>query len=168
MQKGNRQQPGEVENGEPQFAALLYPHRSLPANGFIAVMAFAGVVSLTSGLVFAAMGAWPVTAFLGLDVLLLWLAFKLNYRAARQFEEVAVWPHNVVVRQHSPAGQVREHHLNPFFARFSVERHEEFGITRMELRGEGQNISIGAFLNPLDRESFARAFSQALSTVRRR
>jgi uncharacterized membrane protein len=155
-------------DSEPCFSARLFPHRSLSQRNFAILLALVGVLCLSSGLVFLSLGAWPVFGFLGLDVLLLWLAFKLNYRSGRAFEEVAVWPHNVLVRKVSPAGKVHEHSFNPFWTKFRIDRHEEIGITRMFLSGEGRELDIGSFLNPVDRESFAAAFGQALATVKRR
>lgn len=131
------------------------------------MMIFVAATCFVSGVLFAFVGAWPVFGFLGLDVLLVWVAFRANYRSGRAFEEVAVWPHDLLVRKVSPAGRVREHRFNPFFARFNVHRHAEYGITRMRLTGEGREVDIGEFLNPADRESFALAFSQALAAARR-
>lgn len=156
------------EESEPFFAARLFPHRSLSQRNFAILLAIVAILCLSSGLVFLSMGAWPVFGFLGLDVLLLWLAFKLNYRSGRAFEEVAVWPHDVIVRKVSPAGRVHEHRFNPFWTKFRIDRHDEIGITRMFLAGEGRELDIGSFLNPVDRESFAVAFAQALATVKRR
>ncbi len=137
-------------------------------RGFAILMALLGLVSLICSIAFLMMGAWPVVGFFGLDILLLWLAFKLNYRSGQAFEEVAIWPHDVLVRQVSPGGKVREHRFNPFWTRFQVDRHEEFGITRMALSAGERELAIGSFLNPLDRESFAREFGQALATVKQR
>ena len=39
---------------------------------------------------FLLIGAWPVFGFLGLDVLLIYIAFRANFRAARAYEEVTV------------------------------------------------------------------------------
>lgn len=171
MSQGNHPKPcqtGEAgeDGGAPHFAALLFPHRSLSRNGFTALMIFVGAISLVCGVLFLTLGAWPVFGFFGLDILIVWLAFRANYRAARAFEEVAVWPHDLLVRQVCPRGKVSEHRFNPFFARFNVDRHEEFGIRRMWLAGEGRELDIGSFLNPPDRESFATAFSRALATAR--
>jgi uncharacterized membrane protein len=152
----------------PFFAARLFPHRSLSQRNFAILMAILAVICLSSSIVFFAMGAWPVVGFFGLDVLLIWLAFQLNYRSGRAFEEVAIWRHDVLVRKISPAGKIREHRFNPFWTRFRVDRHDEIGITGMFLSGEGREIDIGSFLNPLDRESFAREFGQALATVKSR
>jgi uncharacterized membrane protein len=152
----------------PFFAARLFPHRSLSRRGFTVLMLVLALISTVTGILFLSIGAWPVFGFLGLDVFLLWLAFRLNYRSGRAFEEVAVWPHDLLVRKVSPSGRVREHRFNPFWTRFRVDRHDEIGITGMFLTAEGREVDIGSFLNPRDRESFASAFGEALATVKRR
>ena len=53
---------------KPLFEATLYPHRSLPVQGFWILLACVAAVSFTLGLVFAAAGAWPILGFFGLDV----------------------------------------------------------------------------------------------------
>lgn len=152
----------------PVFAATLFPHRSLGPTGFMVLMVFVGATCFAYGILFLSLGAWPVFGFLGLDVLLIWGAFRLNYRSGRAYEEVAVWSDDLRVRRVSPGGRVAEHSFNPFWTRFNVDRHEEFGITRMILSGQGRELPIGAFLNPADRESFATAFSAALARARGR
>jgi len=159
--------PDHAPDGEPVFSARLFPHRSLGPKGFVALMAFIGATSFACGLFFFMIGAWPVVGFVGLDVFAIWLAFRLSYRQARAYEEVAVWPHALRLRQVSAAGRVSEHEFNPSWARLRVERHEEFGITAMALTGQGREVALGAFLNPDDRESFATAFAQALAVARR-
>jgi uncharacterized membrane protein len=84
---------------EPQiFSARLTPHRSLNRTGFLAVMLFLSIVSFVTGMVFLMMGAWPVLGFFGLDVLVIWWAFKVNFRAARASEEIVVTPSELRVR----------------------------------------------------------------------
>lgn len=152
----------------PVFAARLTPYRSLGPHGFFALMAVIGGTWFVAGMMFMAIGAWPIVGFFGLDFLIVWLAFKMNYRSARAFEDVAIWPHEMLVRQVSPRGKVAEHRFNPFWTRFEIDRHHEFGITRMALAGQGRELAIGSFLNPDDRESFAEAFSAALAGVKGR
>ncbi|WAJ29563.1 DUF2244 domain-containing protein [Antarcticirhabdus aurantiaca] len=152
----------------PIFRALLVPYRSLGRRGFTIMMVLLGIVSLVSGVAFLAKGAWPVFGFFGLDVLLVWLAFRASYRSGRAREEVEVSRTDVSIRKISPEGRVREANYNPFYARLAVSRHEEIGITRMAVTARGQATEVGGFLNPDDRESFASALSKALSTARGR
>lgn len=161
---------GNVEKYDeaPVFAAELTPHRSLGRQGFRILLALTGIFCLLHGIFFFVTGAWPVMFFFGLDFLLLWGAFWLNYRSGRAREEVTVSRTNVSIRKISPAGQTVEHRFNPLWARFRVRRHQEFGITSMHVTGEGRLTDVGSFLNPDDRESFAKAFRGALATVKRR
>lgn len=63
------------------FRAVLTPHRSLSPRGFLILMSVLATVSFATGLLFASIGAWPVLGFFGLDVGIIYLAFRLNYRA---------------------------------------------------------------------------------------
>lgn len=152
----------------PVFEALLTPHRSLSRNGFIVLMCIVTAMTVAHGAVFALSGAWPVAAFFGLDLLLIAGAFGLNYRAGRAREIVSVTRTELSICKVAPSGRSRDYIFNPFWARFRVSRHDEIGITRMNVSGEGRSTDIGSFLNPEDRESFATAFSGALASVRRR
>lgn len=155
-------------NDQPIFAAELVPHRSLGRRGFRLLLALSGLACLIYGGFFLATGAWPVGLFFGLDFLLLYVAFRANYRAAKAREEVRISRTNLSIRKFSPAGRMVEYCFNPFWARFNVRRHDEIGIVSMQVTGEGRATDIGSFLNPDDRESFAKAFGGALATVRRR
>lgn len=151
---------------EPIFKALLTPHRSLGRKGFAILMGALLFGWLVTGAVFLSQGAWPVFGFFGLDVLLIWFAFRMNYRAARAREEISVSRTQLDIRKTAPSGRSQAHHFNPFWSRFDVARHAEIGIVRMAVESRGQTVSIGSFLNPDDRESFATAFSRALATAK--
>lgn len=153
---------------EPFFRALLMPHRSLGRTGFailIGALLFGWIVT---GAFFLSVGAWPVFGFLGLDVLAIYVAFRLNYRAGRVREEVTLSRTSLDIRKVAPSGKSEEHRFNPFWARFSVTRHEEIGITNMAVVARDKSVGVGSFLNPDDRESFATAFGRALATAKGR
>src|SRR6478736_8718654 len=124
---------------EPQiFSARLTPHRSLNRTGFLAVMLFLSAVSFVTGLVFLMMGAWPVFGFFGLDVLVIWWAFKVNFRTARASEEIVVTPSELRVRRVSHRGHVAEWVLNPLWVKLDLEADEEFGIEHLYLVSRGR------------------------------
>ncbi len=152
---------------EPFFEALLTPHRSLGRTGFMVLMGTLSAAWLATGAIFLARGAWPVFGFFGLDVLLVYGAFRMNYRAARAREEVSISRTSLDIRKVAPSGRAVAHHFNPFWSRFSVARHDEIGITSMAVDSRGESVAIGGFLNPDDRESFALAFSGALAKAKR-
>ena len=149
------------------FCAVITPHRSLTPRGFLILMLCLGAVSFVSGVVFVSMGAWPVCGFFGLDVLLVYVAFRANFRAARAYEEVTVTASELTVRKVSHRGGVREWTLNPLWVRLERIVHEEFGIERLFLVSHGRWLGIAGFLGPHEKKSFATALSAALGEARR-
>jgi uncharacterized membrane protein len=160
--------PGNPDPREPMlFCANLSPYRSLGAGGFVVLMAIISGVSFAAGLVFFLIGAWPIVGFLGLDVLLVYWAFKVNYRAARACECVTMTPSELRVRKISARGEVAEWRLNPVWVRLDRETHAEFGINRLFLVSHGRRFPIAGFLGPAEKEKFAAALSAALNQARR-
>ncbi len=149
------------------FSAIITPHRSLGSTGFLVLMLCIGGVSFASGMVFLILGAWPVFGFLGLDVLLVYWAFRANFRAARAYEEVRVTASELTVRKVNQRGGVREWTLNPVWVQLDRIVHEEFGIERLFLVSRGRRLSIAACLGPDEKASFARALSTALGEAKR-
>jgi uncharacterized membrane protein len=149
------------------FAATITPHRSLNGLGFFIVMAVFGGVSFVSGIAFLIMGAWPVFGFFGLDVLLLYWAFRINYRQALAYEQVTMTPAALTVRKVSHRGAAREWVLNPLWVRLEKIVHEEFGIEKLLLVSRGRYLAVANFLGPAEKASFAAALGSALAEVKR-
>jgi uncharacterized membrane protein len=157
-----------AEPAEPAlFSALLTPHRSLDRTGFLVVMGVVAGMSFVGGIVFFAVGAWPVIGFLGLDVLLVYWAFRTNYRAAAAYEEVTVTPSELHVKKVSARGRVAEWSLNPVWVRLERESDEEFGLLRLFLISHGRRLAIASFLGPAEKESFAKALGDAIREAKR-
>src|SRR5689334_20798114 len=149
------------------FSALLTPHRSLSRTGFMLLMAFLTVISFAAGVAFLIMGAWPIFGFLGLDVLAIYIAFKINFRRARAREEITVTPSELRVRRISHRGHVMEWVLNPLWVQIDQITHEEFGIERLYLVSSGQRVSIGSFLGAEEKASFSKALRAGIEAAKR-
>jgi uncharacterized membrane protein len=153
---------------EPKlFSTLLTPHRSLNRTGFVVLMTFVSAVSFAAGCVFWWMGAWPVFAFFGLDVLVIYWAFRINFRRAAASEEITVTASELRVRRVSHRGHVMEWVLNPLWVQFEQKSHAEFGIEQLYLVSRGRRVSIGNFLGPEEKASFAKALIVALNAAKR-
>jgi len=79
---------GPIPFGTLVFERVLSPHRSLPPRGFHSLMLILCLISLVVGLGFVSIGAWPVMGFFGLDVALVYIGFRLNYRSTRRSETI--------------------------------------------------------------------------------
>jgi uncharacterized membrane protein len=148
------------------FSATLRPHRSLGRVGFVILISAITLVWLGFGLFLWEQGAWPVLGFGGLDVLAIYIAFKLNYRAARAFEDVRVTRTEIVVRKVTASGRSQEFRFNPQWVRLEVQELADEGVVRVAIRARDRRVFVGNFLNPEDRKSFAHALGAALATAR--
>ena len=164
MSLGNEFDP----QAQPElFSALLTPHRSLSSTGFLVLMVFVTAISFAAGLAALLMGAWPVFGFFGLDVLAIYWAFKINFRHARASEEIRVTVSELWVRRISHRGHVMEFVLNPLWVQLDQKIHAEYGIEKLYLVSKGRRVSIGSFLGPDEKASFAKALTAALQAARR-
>jgi uncharacterized membrane protein len=149
------------------FAAVITPHRSLGRIGFLVLMMIFGLISFVAGMVFLIAGAWPVFGFFGLDVLLLYWAFRLNYRHAGAYEEVKVTPSMLILRKVSHHGRVRQWVLNPLWVKLDRVVHEEYGLERLFLVTRGKHLAIASFLGPDEKANFAKELGAALNKAKR-
>jgi len=151
---------------EPLLDIALRPHRSLTPAGFVLVIAAIGAIAFVAGIVFLLHGAWPVTGFLGLDVLLVYLAFKANYRSGRTAEEVKLTRDLLVVRRRQPNGRRRIWTFRP--ASVALELSDPDGHRcRLTISDRGRSVIVGAFLAPEERVDLAATLGAALDRARR-
>ena len=124
-----------------------------------------GTVSFVTGMVFLMLGAWPVMGFFGLDVLLIYVAFKLNYRAARAYELVELTSSMLTLKQVSPSGKTRSFEFNPYWVKVLFTERPDGG-SHLKLASHGRELEFGRLLNDEERRDFANALMAALSSAR--
>jgi len=149
------------------FAATLFPYRSLSRRGFVVLLFAVGSAWFGISAYFWSIGAWPILGFAGLDFFAIWLAFHVNYRAARAYEEIIVHRAALVIRKVAASGRMRELSFNPAWVRLEVEKAGDDDMVHLSVRARDIRVPVGSFLNPADRTSFARAFGAALAEARR-
>jgi uncharacterized membrane protein len=145
---------------------VLHPHRSLSPRGFLILMSVLGVVSFITGVAFCMIGAWPVMGFFGLDVALVYWAFKLNYRSGRAYETVDITPDVLTLTRVRPDGAKEAIEINPYWARVSLTTDRPDGRTSLRIIAQGRELLLGQFLTDDERRDFAGALSGALQTAR--
>lgn len=118
------------------------------------------------GIFYVVVGAWPVFVFLGLDVIILYVAFRINYRTAKSFEEVIVRRDQLIIRRISAGGRIQEMTFNPFWVKLHIEKDDEDVVTKISITTRGKHADIGGFLNPDDKTTFAKAFGLALAKAK--
>lgn len=155
---------GEVAD-DCLFDAILTPHRSLSPAGFVVLMSLVALVGFGTGIVFLTIGAWPVFGFCGLEVVLIWLCFRLSYRSARIWERVRLTHATLTVERHLIDGAWHAWTFQPYWLRVQMDdppQHE----SRLVLTSHGESLAIGSFLTPEERLDLAKALRRALAAAR--
>ena len=147
------------------FSAVLLPHRSLGRKGFVILMSVISGLSFLTGLAFYLRGAWPVMGFFGLDVLLIYGAFRMNYRAALLYETVELTERELKVTRVHPSGQTESWTFNPYWVQLQLEE-SETTANRLSLRSHGRALALGRFLSDDEKRGFADALGAALYDLR--
>ncbi len=147
------------------FDVLLTPHRSLSPRGFLMLMGLVCAISFTAGLIFYLAGAWPVVGFLGLDVLLIYVAFRVNYRRADMYETLHMTPRTLTVRRVNHWGEESRWSFQPAWLQILMDDPPGHS-SQLTLRSHGNSVVIGSFLTPGERLDLASALRSALAETR--
>ncbi|MCY7389174.1 MAG: DUF2244 domain-containing protein [Burkholderiales bacterium] len=137
----------------------MRPNRSLTATGRKLWFALiSGTTILLAGLA-AAIGAWMVLPFAGLEVLFLWCAFELIARHDSDYEWVRVADRQFFWAR-CECGHVERFSGNAAWARVSaIARH---GRLEVGLRYQGRTVSIGKMISDEQRKLLCRNLVRVL------
>jgi uncharacterized membrane protein len=157
--------PADTELAAPLsslfFERILRPHRSLPPRGFHFLMLVLGLISLAVGIGFVSIGAWPVIGFFGLDVALVYVAFRLSYRSGRKSETIRLADDAFTVERLSVRGERRIWRFQPFWLRVILEEKTDES-NRLLVASHGRSLVIAAFVTAAARRELAAAIRDAL------
>ena len=149
------------------FSASLTPNRSLSRFGFWVLFITVSFSASVVGISFMQMGAWPVLGFCGLEMLVLFIAFRANYISGQKSEEVKLTENLLEVRKISPLGHVLRWRFEPTWLQITIDeplKHD----SKLQLASHGRSLEIGAFLTPEERLQLAYALRSALDRWHRR
>ncbi|HJQ57176.1 MAG TPA: DUF2244 domain-containing protein [Vineibacter sp.] len=147
------------------FNATLVPHRSLSRPGFRLLIAVLLAANLVIGVPIYLLGAWPVIGFMGLDVALVAILFRLNYRSGRLTETLTLTDQDLIVTRVDPEGLAEEARLDAYWLRIEMDdppKHE----SRLTLISRGNRLVVGRFLTPDERLEVAQALRAAVARRR--
>jgi uncharacterized membrane protein len=148
---------GEIAPGSG-FSLVARRNNSLGRGGRLGVFAFIFAVSVGIATAFAMiLGAWPILPFAGLEMLVLYLAFRYVDRHAADYERIAIDGDRVEVESFE-GGQHRRHEFNRRWARLVVVGEGE----RVALRSHGRELEIGRFVGAERRLEIARELERRM------
>jgi len=141
------------------FELLLKRNCSISPSGLLTAYLVISVITLFIAAGFAAVGAWMVVPFAGLELVLLGVAFTICARHATDYERIALNAGCLTVEV-CESDEVRRHEFNPAWARVMLNR-DGFG-SRVVLKSSGRSLEIGRHLHVQARRELADALGERL------
>lgn len=138
------------------FSRVARRNNSLSSTGRLLVFAFIFAVSIGIAAGFALLGAWLILPFAGLEMLVLYLAFRHVDRRAGDFERIAIAGDRVEI-EICEAGRSRSYEFNRCWAQLVGGEGE-----RLALRSHGREVEIGRYLDDEERFALGREIGRHL------
>lgn len=132
-------------------------NNSLSSSGRFHVLVFVFTVSVGIAVAFAALGAWPILPFAGLEMLALLLAFRDIDRRAHDYERIAITDDRVRV-EWCETGALRKRELSRYWAQVVATRDGR----HLALRSHGRELAVGRHRSDAQRLELARDLAREL------
>jgi len=144
----------------------IYPSQSLGKTGFRILMLVLILPALLIGMYFYFRGAWPVAGFLGLELLLIYLAFKISFISNRVSEHIILDEKILKICYHKQSKIVKTINLEPTWLKVQLNNNPK--PDRLALTSHGKENIIGKYLSTEDRTIVAEKIKSSLHTWKNR
>lgn len=153
-----------LRNRDLIFHAVISPHRSASMGQIHIIMGAMGALALVLGIGFITAGAWPITGFIGAEVLLVYLALSFHHGGKNAREELTLDRDKLTITRLGPWRMRRNWHLSPRWLQVMIESQEK-GRDRLILRNGQASVVIGACLSDMEKIALAQRLRFALAKV---
>ncbi len=156
----------ESRNSKNEIITItLWPHRSLSSSGYLyLMMGFIGLIFVLS-LLFHSLGAWPVIGFLGIEIGLVWLVFRMNFNAGRNFEQISIGPEATSVEKVNWRGDTNHFNITSPWVKASCIK-VSGRSDKLVLSYHSEQLEIGSFLPPGEKSTLADALNKSFERMR--
>ena len=145
----------------------VWPHRSLPARGFVW---FIGATAVLFTLpLLAQLGSpalWVLLPFLTAAVAAVWYALQRNNRDRAIVETLTLSPTELSLTRTGPKAQVQHWLTNPYWVHLTLHKTAGPVPNYLTLRANGREVELGAFLTEPERIALKADLESQLHKVK--
>ena len=127
------------------YSITLKPYRSLNKIGFITMMVVLCGFSFITGIIFMKKGAWPVFGFFGLDILLVYIFFRLSYKSGKEFEVINLTKKKLIIKKYKEKKIIKTYILDANWVKIQIQNPLEHS-SKLQISSKNKSIIIGSFL----------------------
>lgn len=150
-----------LKTAEYQF--ISKPHRSLCAQSRLMLLVLLSIIPVLIAVGFAMVGLWPVSPFVGLELLALGFAFYCLNRHDNDYESITIVEDKVVIEKRSYQSTT-QFIFNIYWVKLNIVRATN-GCLRLSFRSEGKEIHFGQHMDSQACRDLAERLKKILAST---
>jgi uncharacterized membrane protein len=117
--------------------------------------------SFIAGIIFMLKGAWPVFGFFGLDVLLVYIFFKINFKSGKKKERILLTSNQLIIEFYESQKIVKTCFLNPNWLKINLIQLKN-QTSKLQISSINKTIIIGSFLRYQEKKQVIKSLQKVL------
>ena len=153
-----------IVSNQTDFCVELSPNKSGTTRNIHIIIGLLLCLFIPTGLVFSLLGAWPVFGFMGIELGLLYIAFRCNQRDAKAYERLSLNNDSFVFERHDPWRGYESWTFQPQWLQVKIDHSNEYE-TCLTLNSKGKHLAFGIYLTSNEKSAVAELLFTALKQV---
>ena len=120
-----------------------------------------GIISFIAGITFMLKGAWPVFGFFGLDVLLVYLFFKINFKSGKKKEIIILTENQLIIEFYNEKKISETHYLDANWLKINLTKFKN-EISKLKISSKNKSVIVGSFLRYKEKKNIVKSLKTAL------
>ena len=120
-----------------------------------------GIISFIAGITFMLKGAWPVFGFFGLDVLLVYIFFKINFKSGKKKEIIILTENQLIIEFYNEKKISKTHYLDANWLKINLTKFKN-EISKLKISSKNKSVIVGSFLRYKEKKNIVKSLKTAL------
>ena len=142
----------------------IWPYRSLKRKQLLLILIFISLLIFMLSFVFYKLGAWYVSGFLGIDLVIIFLFFSINFFSKYNYERITITPKKIIVLQKNWFGKDIVKKISTEYITAKLLRYEGQN-DKLYLKNNCQSIEIGSVLTRKEKNDLKKFFNNKLKSI---
>ena len=106
-------------------------------------------------------GAWPVFGFFGLDVLLVYIFFKINFKSGKKKERILLTSNQLIIEFYESQKIIETCFLNPNWLKINLIQLKN-QTSKLQISSINKTVIVGSFLIYQEKKQVIKSLQKVL------
>ena len=142
----------------------IWPYRSLRRRQILFIFLLISLLIVFLSLIFYKLGAWPVAGFLGIDLVIIFLFFSINFFSKYNYEKITITSNKIIILRKNWFGKGKIKKISTEFITAKILKYEDQN-DKLYLKNNNHSIEIGSFLTKKEKNDLKNYFDNKLKSI---